>query len=205
MLTPFTGGHRSDQAKDAFNFFLSQLRIHIEMSFGLLKTSGGSCRRPCRPLLSYQVRFWCPVGVCITFVSTRIDSKEETPTTTQFLEALNPIIARNSGGDILQRWKPTKVFQLPVHLRRKILPKYQIMTLFLNVCMSFFIPPPWTKRVVPLRFGSSFVRFICTKSSILWKHLILFCTLREVANRLRVCINIVFNRPNKLRYPYFCS
>jgi hypothetical protein len=29
--------------------------------------------------------------------------------------------------------------------------------------------------------------------------------LREVANRLRVCINIVFNRPNKLRYPYFCS
>ena len=36
MLTPFTGGHRSDPAKDAYNFFLSQLRIRIEMSFGLL-------------------------------------------------------------------------------------------------------------------------------------------------------------------------
>ena len=36
MLTPFTGGHRSDPAKDAYDFFLSQLRIQIEMSFGLL-------------------------------------------------------------------------------------------------------------------------------------------------------------------------
>ena len=36
MLTPFTGGHRSDPEKDAYNFFLSQLRIRIEMSFGLL-------------------------------------------------------------------------------------------------------------------------------------------------------------------------
>ena len=36
LLTPFTGGHRSDPAKDAYNFFLSQLRIRIEMSFGLL-------------------------------------------------------------------------------------------------------------------------------------------------------------------------
>ena len=36
MLTPFTGGHRNDPAKDAYNFFLSQLRIRIEMSFGLL-------------------------------------------------------------------------------------------------------------------------------------------------------------------------
>jgi DDE superfamily endonuclease len=36
MLTPFTGGHRNDPIKDAFNFFLSQLRIRIEMAFGLL-------------------------------------------------------------------------------------------------------------------------------------------------------------------------
>jgi DDE superfamily endonuclease len=36
MLTPFTGGHRGDPSKDAYNFFLSQLRIRIEMSFGLL-------------------------------------------------------------------------------------------------------------------------------------------------------------------------
>ena len=36
MLTPFTGGHRNDPIKDAYNFFLSQLRIRIEMAFGLL-------------------------------------------------------------------------------------------------------------------------------------------------------------------------
>ena len=36
MLTPFTGGHRNDPVKDAFNFFLSQLRIRIEMAFGKL-------------------------------------------------------------------------------------------------------------------------------------------------------------------------
>ena len=36
ILTPFTGGHRNDPVKDAFNFFLSQLRIRIEMAYGLL-------------------------------------------------------------------------------------------------------------------------------------------------------------------------
>ena len=36
LLTPFTGGHRNDPTKDAYNFFLSQLRIRIEMAFGLL-------------------------------------------------------------------------------------------------------------------------------------------------------------------------
>jgi hypothetical protein len=36
MLTPFTGGHRSDPTKDAYNFLLSQMGIRIEMSFGLL-------------------------------------------------------------------------------------------------------------------------------------------------------------------------
>ena len=36
LLTPFTGGHRNDPIKDAYNFFLSQLRIRIEMAFGLL-------------------------------------------------------------------------------------------------------------------------------------------------------------------------
>ena len=36
MLTPFTAGNRNDPTKDAFNFFLSQMRIRIEMAFGLL-------------------------------------------------------------------------------------------------------------------------------------------------------------------------
>jgi hypothetical protein len=36
VLAPFTGSQGKDAGKDAFNFFLSQLRIRIEMAFGLL-------------------------------------------------------------------------------------------------------------------------------------------------------------------------
>ena len=36
VLVPFTGSQRNDPVKDAFNYFLSQIRIRIEMSFGLL-------------------------------------------------------------------------------------------------------------------------------------------------------------------------
>ena len=34
LLTPFTGSQRLDQGKDAFNFYLSQVQIRIEMAFG---------------------------------------------------------------------------------------------------------------------------------------------------------------------------
>ena len=37
-LTPFTGSQQADPTKDAYNFFLSQVRIRIEMAFGLLTT-----------------------------------------------------------------------------------------------------------------------------------------------------------------------
>ena len=36
LLTPFTGSQRNDENRDAFNYYLSQLRIRIEMAFGLL-------------------------------------------------------------------------------------------------------------------------------------------------------------------------
>jgi len=36
LLIPFTGIERSDKAQDAFNFYLSQLRIRVEMAFGRL-------------------------------------------------------------------------------------------------------------------------------------------------------------------------
>ena len=37
VLVPYTGSQRDDNSKDAFNYFLSQLRIRIEMSFGRLQ------------------------------------------------------------------------------------------------------------------------------------------------------------------------
>jgi hypothetical protein len=44
LLVPFTGSCRQDADKDSYNFFLSQLRIRIEMSFGLL-TAKWRCLR----------------------------------------------------------------------------------------------------------------------------------------------------------------
>jgi hypothetical protein len=38
LLVPFTGSYRDDLDKDSYNFYLSQLRIQIEMSFGILTT-----------------------------------------------------------------------------------------------------------------------------------------------------------------------
>jgi len=35
LLTPFSGLEKDEPAKDAFNFYLSQLRIRIEQTFGI--------------------------------------------------------------------------------------------------------------------------------------------------------------------------
>ena len=36
LITPFTGSQRANPLNDCFNFFLSQARIRIEMSFARL-------------------------------------------------------------------------------------------------------------------------------------------------------------------------
>jgi hypothetical protein len=46
LLTPFSGADRKDEGNDIFNFYLSQLRIRIEMAFGLLTTKWRVFRRP---------------------------------------------------------------------------------------------------------------------------------------------------------------
>jgi hypothetical protein len=46
ILIPFTGSQRQDCVKDTFNFFLSQLRIRIENTFGLLTTKWRVLRKP---------------------------------------------------------------------------------------------------------------------------------------------------------------
>jgi hypothetical protein len=38
LLTPFCGNNRIIPENDAYDFYLSQLRIRVEMAFGLLKT-----------------------------------------------------------------------------------------------------------------------------------------------------------------------
>ena len=38
LLTPFSGDKQQDPQKDAYNFYLSQLRIRIEQAFGSMTT-----------------------------------------------------------------------------------------------------------------------------------------------------------------------
>jgi hypothetical protein len=54
LLTPYSGAAtRGDRHKDAFNFYQSQLRIRIEMSFGLLVARWGILWRPMRVSLRH--------------------------------------------------------------------------------------------------------------------------------------------------------
>ena len=47
LLTPYAGAEqRNESVKDTYNFYLSQLRIRIEMSFGLLTNKWRILRRP---------------------------------------------------------------------------------------------------------------------------------------------------------------
>ena len=45
-LTPFTGSQRSDPTKDAYSFFSSQVRIQVDMAFGLLTTKWHLLKQP---------------------------------------------------------------------------------------------------------------------------------------------------------------
>lgn len=46
LLVPFSGSQRQNPANDAYNFYLSQLRIRIEMAFGLMTSKWRILRKP---------------------------------------------------------------------------------------------------------------------------------------------------------------
>ena len=46
LLTPYSGKNKQDVDKDAFNFYLSQMRIRIEQAFGLLTNKWRIFRKP---------------------------------------------------------------------------------------------------------------------------------------------------------------
>jgi hypothetical protein len=52
LLIPYSGVNKQNQAKDAFNFFLSQLRIRVEQAFGLLVTKWHIFKKP------LEIKFW---------------------------------------------------------------------------------------------------------------------------------------------------
>jgi hypothetical protein len=55
MLTPYTKV-QMNQKRSNYNFFISQLRIHIEMAFGLLTSKWRIFKRPLNTSLSTAVR-----------------------------------------------------------------------------------------------------------------------------------------------------
>ncbi len=52
LLIPYSGQDKRDKSKDAFDFYLSQLRIRIEQGFGLLVTKWRIFKKP------LEVSFW---------------------------------------------------------------------------------------------------------------------------------------------------
>jgi hypothetical protein len=46
ILTPFAGIERTDLRKDAYNFYVSQLRIRVEMAFGMMANRWQILKRP---------------------------------------------------------------------------------------------------------------------------------------------------------------
>jgi hypothetical protein len=52
LLSPFSGSHKAAPGHDAFNFYLSQLRIKIEQAFGLMTTKWRILRKPLQVKLS---------------------------------------------------------------------------------------------------------------------------------------------------------
>ena len=46
LLTPFSGNEKFESRKDSFNFYISQLRIRIEMAFGMMANKFQILKRP---------------------------------------------------------------------------------------------------------------------------------------------------------------
>ena len=75
LLIPYSGKEKQNSSKDAFNFFLSQLRIRIEQAFGLLVTKWRVFKKP------LEVRFWRTtllIEACFRLHTYCIDEREVT-------------------------------------------------------------------------------------------------------------------------------
>jgi len=71
LLTPFSGVDKEDPSKDAFNFYLSQRRIHIEQTFGLMTGKWRILRQPLQMHLKMLGKYLCVLQGYIISESTR--------------------------------------------------------------------------------------------------------------------------------------
>jgi hypothetical protein len=97
LLTPFSGQQRLESAKDSYNFYLSQLRIRIEMTFGRFVNKWGLFKRPLQiRLKNVGIVFMCATRLhnfCINEQSSTVDleaisnDEEEQEGNAAFMEA----------------------------------------------------------------------------------------------------------------------
>lgn len=109
-LVPIFGGAQALIARnDNFNFFASQLRIRIEMAFGLMVKKWGLLQRPLTHSLKNIKYIVCTIGILHNFcINERLKGREEggtfTPTDYEFSpfeEALRDAAASFDFGDIV--------------------------------------------------------------------------------------------------------
>jgi hypothetical protein len=75
LLTPFPGEQKKDPAKDAFNFYLSQLRIRIEMTFGRFVNKWRIFTRPMQVAMNNTGRvFMCATRLHNFCINEAIDN-----------------------------------------------------------------------------------------------------------------------------------
>ena len=102
-LTPFTGSQQADPTKDAYNFFLSQVRIRIEMAFGLLTTKWQLLKQP----LGVSLNVAAEVLECISWLHNFcIDMRSPDLTSEQEIEEIIPVKASPLGWGYLPTVEP---------------------------------------------------------------------------------------------------
>ena len=93
MITPFSGSNRNIAGHDAFNFFVSQLRIKIEQAFGFLTTKWRILRRPIQMSVTNTSRMF----MVLTRIHNYVINERDTPITASDIEVVSSTSATQRG------------------------------------------------------------------------------------------------------------
>ena len=110
LLTPFSGAEKHKQKKSCFNFFLSQLRIRVEMAFGMLVGQFCMFKRPLRTKLTNSAQvFMCVIALhhfCINKGDSLLPSESNSPEDlVANFDASEPVsLNRVAGASCTRRW-----------------------------------------------------------------------------------------------------
>jgi DDE superfamily endonuclease len=113
LLTPFSGNQRKDASRDAYNFYLSQLRIRIEMTFGVFVNKWQIFKRPLQVELKHLGKlFMCATRLHNFCISEQLESGMADPLLQQqqdivresgFLPSVAPLTVTSVRGNSIMR------------------------------------------------------------------------------------------------------